>query len=192
MSGYIPNLPTPNQTIAASQPLINRNFTVLETAFTVDHTPLENTTYQGEHNKVTLTTRTAPTFVVDPPASPDGPILYSKVASNALNEMFFESTGGTIVQMSNLANPVTVASGGSTFLPGGLILKWGSVTGKPAGTPFTFNAISGSNFPNSCFSMTLGIFNNGSTTASFTALGKTGATIFSSNVNAVYYMAIGN
>ena len=146
-------------------------------------------------NKVTLTTRTTPAFpTVDPPASVTDH-SYSKVATNGLNEMFFESTtpGSSITQLTNLATPVVVANGGSTFLPGGLILKWGNVTGSTGGTPFTFAAVCGNAFPNNCYSMTLGNSNTtGTTTATFSNLSKTGGTISSSNVNQVYFIAIGN
>lgn len=189
MSGYIPTVPTANETIADTQPLINTNFTVINTAFGVDHTPMTNSTYQGEHNKVTLTTRTSPAFnPIDPTPSPDGPILYSKVSGASLNEMYFETTGGTIVQLTNLVNPVVRENPGSTFLPGGIIIQWGIVNlVTPGGNAFTFKQA----FPNGLFSLVVTALNTTATATSVSAQSRTGATISSANTNAAYYIAIG-
>ena len=198
MSGYIDNLPTPNQTFAATQPLINRNFTVLDIAFSVDHTPLTNTTYQGEHNKVTLTTRTSPAFSpIDPVASADGPILYSKVAPNGLKEIFLETTspGSQIVQLTDMSNPVTSASNGSTFLPGGTILKWGSFQAITATFTVTYSSLSPAltAFPSNTQNVILTPINSGGignyrvssqTNTGFTVVTTAGATFF--------FLAIGN
>lgn len=190
MSGYIDNLPTANQTFAQTQPLINRNFTIIDTAFSVDHTAMTSNTNQGNHVKVTLISG------ADPAAVNQGPIFYSKQVTYpgplTKNELFFRQAigdGSNIVQLTDMANAIAVSASGSTFLPGGVIIKWGSVTGKPAGTAFTFSTP----FLSNVFSLTLGNFNTGpTTTATFGNVGLTGATIYSSNTNQVYYIAIGN
>lgn len=85
-------------------------------------------------------------------------------------------------------NPVIAASG-TTFLPGGMILNFGSVVGAVAGNTATF----ATPFPNNVFSITLGIFDTTVTrTATFSAITLSNCLIKSSAVNTVFYMAIGN
>lgn len=191
MSGYIDNLPTANQTIAQTQPLINRNFTVIDTAFSVDHTPMTSTTNQGDHVKVTLITGT------DPVAVAQGPIVYSKQVTypGALtkNEIFFRQStgdGSAITQLTDMfTGSVNAANPGSTFLPGGVIIKWGNFNANSGNNAITFSGA----FPNNCFAITVSVNNAVNTrTATITALSTTGATISSTGAQLVYYIAIGN
>lgn len=147
MSGYTRNVPLPNQTISGSQSPIETNFQVIDTAFAVDHTAMITATNQGEHQKVSLVQQSG-----DPLAIPTTPILFSKQVAYNLGvnrtELFMKQAsgdGGAAIQITDLVtsvinNPAPGKISGSTFLPNGLILKYGqNQTATNGGNPITFS-----------------------------------------------------
>ncbi len=120
--------------IKNSRPQIQTNFQDIESWTAVDHAVF-GAPFEGKHEQVT--------FPVNTPAAPNpGEIKLwcDNYAPTAQPELFFGN--GT----SGLAFPLTAALGnanGYTFLPGGLLLKWGSqAQAVTTGGPFiyTFNA----------------------------------------------------
>ena len=62
--------------------------------------------------------------------------LYTKV-SNSLSELYWQpENSGTAIQMTNGA--VSTGASGYTFLPGNLLIQWGTCAGSSAGTANTF------------------------------------------------------
>ena len=186
---YLPNIPTAQQTLKSSQGPINTNFTQANIAFGVDNVAFQTVTNQGMHNKVTLVSG------ADPTAATQGPILYSKQVTYpgplTKNEIFFRqaSTDGSLItQLTDMfTGSVTSNSPGSTFLPGGIIMKWGT-----SGTSGMAQSFSGA-FPNNVFAVTAGIADTtGTRTVTFTIQGLTGVTLFFTGAVTAYYIAIGN
>jgi len=125
------NVPLAGQSLAVTRNPINANFATINAAFLVDHVEY-NTAGQGKHNKVTFPVQAAtPAFA----ATEDG--LYNKIPAapfplTLIPEMFAHKqnfAGAVEVPMTasilSTSNPV-VFSSGWTYLPSGIILKWGA------------------------------------------------------------------
>lgn len=121
---YTPGTPLPNQTLASSQPEIRNNFLNLNTTIGTNHVkPIDsNVANRGKHNLIHL---------IQQPAAPATTstelALYAKNVGGSPNLFLRKKSSGTEIQLtSNSVTPV-VAANGSTFLPGGLMLQWGTV-----------------------------------------------------------------
>lgn len=124
---YTNNIPTASQFISVSQPLIQANFQELDTYTQVDHVAL-NATNQGTHNKVSFFEQAA-----DPGVAGTFTELYTKNVAGK-PRLFIQNTDG-IYQLSGV-NPVSAASG-YTWLPGGILMQWGTNT-SASGAIITF------------------------------------------------------
>lgn len=200
---YNPSIPQSNDLISNSQPQILQNFGSINTLVGIDHYSFASgsggTPPAGEHKQIT--------FGSTNPASPNPPgqvtvsppVLFTNTVDGAGNalpnsvpELFFYS--GTHQQGQD--NYVS-QSNGSTVLMGGIILKWGTVTGINSGTSKTFT-FPGGGFPNACW-VAFGTVDQppGPYSASVTGLSQTQATVsFNSTAGAtsssVFVLAIGN
>jgi len=185
---YNPNIPQAADIPSQSQGEMLTNFQQLNTVFDVDHVPFNDGTAanRGKHDKSTYIELGA-----DPATAANEISLYSKDTGGNTRLFMRQESSGTVIQLSG-ANP-TVATSGSTFLPGGLILKWGVRATPSDGSTVTF---SGGAFPNNVFAVTLAERRNGTSVTStyFTSLTTSGFTIRTStgSNDAVHYMAIGN
>ncbi len=185
---YIPDIPQSGDIPSQSQGEILTNFQQLNTVFDVDHVPFNDTTAanRGKHDQSTYIELAA-----DPTTAANEVAVYSKDDGGNARLFMRQESNGTVIQLSG-ANPTSAISG-STFLPGGIILKWGVLATPSDGDPVTF---AGGAFPNNVFALTMAESRNGTsnTATYFTALATTGFTYKSStNSNdAVHYMAIGN
>lgn len=194
---FNPNIPTGGQTISSTTVPIQTNFSVSNTAFGVDHTPFTVVTNQGQHNKVSLIQQAS-----DPVALTTAPILYAKsTTSNTVNnDIYFErasNDGSAVVQLTTTkVNPLASASG-SSFLPGGIMIQWGSQSFVGTQNPtVTFPTA----FPNACFNIQLSLFNSGYTSATVAPVNvilSVSTSGFTARVNQSgnatwYWMAIGN
>lgn len=184
---YNPGVPTANQTFKETQGPINTNFTVANTAFGVDHVNFQTVTNQGNHNKVTLVTTT------DPAAVAQGPIVYSKSIGGKQEIFFRQATGdgSAVVQLTDMANAITGGTAnGSTFLPGGVIMKWGQFNAVTA--TFTLTYTTG-NFPTNTLAVVLTPINSGSGgNYRISGLSSTGFTVVNPNAGSTFYfVAIG-
>lgn len=130
------NVPLSGQSLDDTRVPINQNFSVISTAFAIDHV-VYNTSGQGKHNKVTFPVQTgAPTFA----SGDDG--LYSLAFNNQVttrNELFVhgQKFGGAVdtpftASILSQQAPANDTSGWS-YLPSGILLRWSQVTGA-AGT----------------------------------------------------------
>jgi hypothetical protein len=110
---YYPNVPAPTQRINDSQPQIQQNFQAIQTGFSVDHVPFGTVgVTEGKHNKVTLRNLAAPAFA----AGEVG--LYN----NGI-ELYVKKAAGVGVPMTRKV--FTVGTNGYTYLPSGLVMKFG-------------------------------------------------------------------
>jgi hypothetical protein len=123
------NVPLAGQTLAVTRDPIRTNFNTIDTAFSVDHVAY-NTLGQGKHNKVTL-----PVQAVPPTA------LTTEVALFSRDSIF---TGKPELFMRNGDNGFIYAftdglqaTPGWSYLPSGILLKWGQSTANGL-TTFTY------------------------------------------------------
>lgn len=153
MPNYQPGVPTGLVPLNQDYLNLQGNFTSLNTQFLVDHVPLTNTDItipNGYHKVVHLvpfstTVTNAPNNqpVVAPAATPGFGEIFDAQIYDGINTdtaLYFQSGGGRLTQLTRNIQPVPNPAG-YTFLPGGLIMQWGtgaSGTAVPfyAGAPF--------------------------------------------------------
>lgn len=131
------DVPQAAQTLAQTQNPIRQNFLTINNAFQIDHVAYVNAAdiNNGKHNKVTLPVQAAvPAFI----GVEDG--LYNKVPAapfplTGISELFIhkqrnQAPGNVDIPFTasilSTATPA-VNSNGWTYLPSGLLLKWGTV-----------------------------------------------------------------
>ncbi len=157
---YQTSKPAPNDDLDVSVTDIQQNFLIANTSFGLNHFPFDNATADnGKHKFVEMPIFTAtPT----PPGAANEGAIYTKTSNSeaALNEtdLFYTPDGhpvfsyqltrtisaraatfGTNTQYTPPANP-TVANqvGGWTFLPGGLIMQYGTMLTTGANTTIKY------------------------------------------------------
>jgi len=160
------NVPVPGQSLGASRGLINTNFSTIDTAFSVDHVPYnDGSGNQGQHNKITFPVQSsAPSFI----AGVDG--LYNLTSTlTSLNELFIhrQSFAGSVdlpftASILSTSTPGNI-SAGWTYLPSGILIKWGVSLNANGSTVITFPT--GANIPafNACFTVIPQISQSGTT-----------------------------
>lgn len=186
------SIPQPNDLISQSQAQIQTNFSQSNTAFGIDHTAFDVVSNQGKHKKSTYVEQAA-----NPATSANEVAVYSKELSGASTLYLRKENNGTVIQMS--AQDPTIAASGSSFLPGGVIIKWGSATVTNTQTVNFASA-----FPTACWQVILQPINNGAVTvandyvyvasSSTTGFNATGVrrTSLVGNTVTFSYIAIGN
>lgn len=124
---YNSGIPLPGQTIASTQPLINENFTGINTWTAIDHEEFGSVD-AGKHKKVTLIAQSpAPSFTgtelgiynfVNPPTTKNE-IYITKYNNNVLTDVPITASS---------FNDAVGANSGYSYLPSGLILQWCTLT----------------------------------------------------------------
>lgn len=187
MSSYNANIPSATDIPAQSQPLLKLNAQYLQAFASVDHNFTGNSVSAGDgfHDKVTFNANIAA------PGFGAGVSALFPALVNGLSSAWMQNAGGSFAVTGT--NPI-VAAKGSTCLPGGLLLQWGTETSNIAFTwaiPFTtFYA---------CQITILSAFANRNVTRFSAGPGNAGATVqvlstVTGNVDATatfFYMAIG-
>jgi len=197
------NVPVTGQSLGASRDLINQNFAVINTAFSVNHVQYnDGSGTQGLHQYLQLPTATP---IIATAAAQVG--VYSKNgAYSAVPELYFQRE--SLAADSGYAFTESQgASNGWTVLPSGIILKWGQsavFTGVSSGANpvVTYPVAAGIPVFNNVFQVML----SQRWTTNQTAIGSTGFAIFSSSAvdfavswngtnaagTVLTYLAIGN
>lgn len=118
-------IPQATDAFATSQPQILTNFASIESLIDVDHEDFASPEY-GQHAKVTFPVQgSAPVFA----AGSVG--LYNLNSSlTTLNELFLTNSAGATYPITG----VEAATTGWTYLPSGLLLKWGTSAGNGSTT----------------------------------------------------------
>lgn len=220
MSDYQPGIPTGTVNLDVDYENIQKNFTQLQTTFSVDHTQIsDNTGQNGYHTAVHLIPVSGivsnnPQTVANPPNNQPingytATLGYGQVFGAQINDginidqaLFFLSGSNRLTQLTRNFQPV-LANNGYTFLPGGLILQWGQITSTSSS--FTTLTFSTNNiaFPNSCFAVYTQIYGSGTPAggegtidirkSTVSATGFQWAMITNSaQYTGFYWMAIGN
>lgn len=197
------NVPLSGQSLAVTRVPINQNFSVIGTAFVVDHVDY-NISGQGQHKKVSMPTQS-------PEPAPQAGIvqLYSRVSSitNQPELVFTHQTGSTAPSAAQIVEFTSAgwANPGWTRLPSGILLKWHSGVGFGGSSTVTVNLntdVAGSpNFvsvftvmmtlqdTDATYNQLVGIKNI--TFPNFTAEAFGGSTIPAPSTVSIAYLAIG-
>lgn len=119
---YTANIPQAPDIPAASQPLILENFIQIDAAVNVDHVPFnDGTGGQGKHQKLTFPNSAAA------PAFAAGEIgIYNNNASG-FQELY-------IKKPTVAAVPFTAKAADYTYLPSGILIRWGNNTWPATGS----------------------------------------------------------
>ena len=126
---YDPNIPQPSEDPSTSQGEILSNFQVLGADFQVNHVPLGAITNAGKHNFVELVNQAG----VPSATTSEGTIYSKAVTRNGIttSETFYtpDNTGDEyqLTQIITAQKATFSTNPGFTFLPGGLILMWGTI-----------------------------------------------------------------
>lgn len=176
------NIPLASDLLSVSQNDIKNNFEAIGTAFPINHVDF-NDSGAGKHKYVEM-----PNQGSDPAGAASEMTLFSKLAGGA-SQVHYIRDAGSAVQFTG--RDPSAGTSGETFLPGGLLLKWGQIAAAGNGVVQNFPTA----FPNNCYSVVVTI-NIGSTLSNigingFTRSGFTFRTTAAGNVP-ITYIAIGN
>ena len=146
---FTANVPVSGQTLGNSRPIINSNFTVLQSTWDKNHQDF-NLSNAGAHTHADLLAQSA-----DPNPATTLISHYSKSVSG-ITEWFMQReaagmTPGPVFQMSS-GNPMQGAGSptsnfGQTFLPGGFQMKWGLTAGAGGSQVVTYTGAGLTAFP---------------------------------------------
>jgi hypothetical protein len=189
----IPNAPNNPST---DQPNMKTNNDNIATYVGIDHVGF-NTAGSGQHNQVTFNANNVPV----PPVSP--PILFTNTVATLPQLFFYSGDAAHSANQYSISGSGGTGSGGSTFLLGGLILKWGVVAATD-NTTINFATASGAVFPNNCLGVQLTLYTASASSANamilsvsptpsnsaFTPRIRTSAGTTGSAT--IFYLAIGN
>lgn len=197
---FTAGIPYVGQPLGSSQSQVLGNFTTLRSTIAANHVDV-NATNPGYHTYVDLINQstdqalTATTVVT----------LYSKLAGTGISELYLQKAGngsaaGSVVQMSVGAPTVGSSQGasGQTFLPGGLLLIWGTCSFSSSGVS---NNFLGSGFPNYAYAVFTSLIAIPPTSVSLSTVinSNTAFTVYSrassgtyAGTDAAYYIAIGS
>lgn len=158
---FTANIPASGQSLGNSRTQVLNNFAVLRSTIAVNHYDVNDATNGGKHKFVTM-----PPQVSSPATLLNELTLFTKTLTSGA-ALFYTRDNNTAfdVQLttSAIAAP-TVAANGETFIPGGIIIKWGFEDNVGTGT-VSFPVA----FPNNCFNVWTTAYFTGSTPLSLPA-----------------------
>lgn len=132
-------VPVPGQTLGSSRDQVQTNFNILRSTLAENHVDV-NSANPGVHTHADLLAQAS-----DPNPATTLISHYSKAVSGITEWFLQRENSGAVFQMS-AGDPtnsgVFPSSVGQTFLPGGFILQWGSIskfTGSAGTQTFTLN-----------------------------------------------------
>jgi len=128
---YVPTIPNPTDLISVSQGQLKTNFTVLNTTISENHVA-PTAVGRGKHNACVFPQRAAGIAT----AATEGAI-YTKSLGGSPNLYWRRKSNGAEIQMTTNHTP-SAAANGYTFLPGGLLLQWGTNHANAGDTTFNF------------------------------------------------------
>jgi hypothetical protein len=129
MSAFTPNIPAASDRPSSSQSQIQSNFNAIQDDLNKNHVAISDTANRGKHKFVEMPVGSLPTGL-----SSGEVTLYSKTVTQA--ELFMtRGVTGVEIQLTAGANASvpTIAANGVTFIPGGLLLQWGTGTTNASG-----------------------------------------------------------
>jgi hypothetical protein len=119
------DVPLATQSGAASQSQIRTNFTSINTALSVNHVSIDAASNWGEHSKVDFVNS-----ATHPLVSGTNVLLYNYLSPlTGVQELYFKKAG----PLGTAGTPITskgAATNGWTYLPSGILLRWGTQAGQ--------------------------------------------------------------
>lgn len=181
-----PNIPDATHDPADDQGPMQTNFSNINMYLQVDHSD-PAATNAGQHEQVTFATNNVPALPTPTFGGNNIGVLFTNtVAGGTVDQLFYYA--GSSGQSSS---QYTAASTGSTFLLGGMILKWGSGAISSSGTTNMFAG----EFPNACFAVIIcsrdGAFKDQMAVTAKSTSQFTGTRTVGSGSTGIYYIAIG-
>lgn len=136
---YDNNIPVSGQTLGGTRAQINQNFADIDTDFQINHVAF-NDSGAGKHKFMQMPVQAS----VPTTASSEGGLYVEDDLSGVAQLNFRGETNGSSYQLTLATNGVdpniaTIgAANGWSFIPGGLLIQWGSGS-APSGTSGTFS-----------------------------------------------------
>lgn len=186
MTIYTANIPQPGDIPSQSQGQILQNFQSLQNALDKNHVTLSDTTNRGLHKFLQM-----PEQGADPATAVNEGGLYCKDIGGFTRLVFRQENSGTVIQMSGI-DPLA-ATNGYTFLPGGILMQWGTSAVVAGFQNILYNIP----FPNACFNVSITSQRN-SNNVDIVYLAGTNAVNFSARntsaggISSINWIAIGN
>lgn len=139
---YTLGIPADGQSLGNSKPQVRTNFTEIFNGLAVNHIAF-NALGTGKHKFLQMPEQgSAPTTGTD-----EGGVYTSDIKGGFTNLFWKQESGGAIpeknqgesIQMTNITP--SNSTPGRSFLPGGMLIQWGSITtgGDGSNTPVTYN-----------------------------------------------------
>jgi len=114
------------QQIDETQPLIRTNFTTLQSAIGINHVVPFTAANYGKHSKVDITAKATHDLVAATQL-----LLYNFVnPTTTTNELYIKKAGALGVAGIPFTAATLAANNGWTYLPSGLLMKWGYGSGN--------------------------------------------------------------
>lgn len=186
---FTPDIPQSGETLGGTRSKINANFQQIGVALAVNHAGF-GASGEGKHNLIQMPTITS--TATTPTTNATENALYTD--GSPVNMYWRPASDGTAVQMTT-TTAVTNGATGCTFLPGGLVMQFGSFTFTGSGNQ-AVSFVNATGFGTAPYSVILTLDKDDSTTRSayahtLTTTGFTGR-YTGSNPHTCYYIAIGS
>lgn len=206
---FKPLIPQPAHYLSQSQKDLLLNNGQLNIVEGVNHVSFDNAipanslaAERGKHHMVELLNRdtsgSAPPYaIVDPAGTITEMVFYAKnraYANLGITETtaYLRKANGNLFQITGV-DPV-INSPGQTFLPGGIVLKWGgpvAIVSGVGGTTIDFTALPIGRFESTCLNVQLTSSDNNAHFATVQTYSPTGFKARSDNAINVFWLAIG-
>ena len=193
---YTTGVPNPPNNPSTDVGPMQINTNSINSILNVDHFGFNNT-LGGWHKIIHLPAQTVDPAPVTVPANAGQ--LYTKTISGDL-ELFYESSGGVISQLTAAGITPTPGTNGYSYIPGGILLQWGVLnTTFPSNVGTVTFATANIAFPNNCFNVQM-TMKGTSGTANLTQITGISKTAFnwqftggsSTSFTGFYWYAVGN
>ena len=180
---YTRDIPNGPNNPSADQPIMQTNANSTDSILDIDLYGF-NDNNGGFHQKSTYVVQGS-----DPvPLNTDGAqgIVYTKTVSG-IAELFINRFGSaTPIQLTKGA--ISASASGYTFLPGGIIIQWGTASASSGGSTNNFPLA----FPTSAWAVVPTEIGNDRLSISVDSLGLSSFKAYCSVARNIYYIAIGN
>lgn len=151
---YLTNIPFSGESLGQSRPQVQTNFSVLDTTIKVDHVAMNNVG-AGKHNKSTYVVQGS-----DAVTAASEVAVYAKSVAGAARLFQRLESNGTVIPFSPIFTSSAIVAPlvytEYSFSFGGVIMKYGYITGAANNVTFTF----ATPFPTSFRSLQLTIDQN--------------------------------
>jgi len=177
MCAWDKSKPTNSEKIRELGEVIRPNWDAIESA---------DSTFKPE--ALNLADRTPLGVANDPTVLASTVITYSKQDGAGAPQLYAIDPSSNVIQLT--AGAPTAAASGSSNLPGGVIIKWGSGAATSVAGGATINFASA--FPNNCWHVVVTPFDPNANYASVVSKNVNSFNVRSNNAVTVSYIAIGN